>query len=403
MPLAAGCKPSTVGPTHEVRSEHVENSSSGELSTTSKNLPDKAMPEQRDDTLYVRPGESIQAALEAVAKDAEKKRVAVLPGTYRPPEHRQALIWFNERHDGITLEALGEVVLTAANPEIADKSVASYPAVVNHVVYFGDGITRETTLRGFKITGANHFVTKSEEPNIQPKVFGLRLMERTLVFYADGGGIKIWGRSYPTIDGVEVYDNYTAPCGAAISIENRGYIDDCPLIINSIFRDNRSLLTGSAIDLFLAGNRAEIRNCLFIRNCANRGINLFSFPGPGVNDDHGSGALTVFEGSHVVVDRCTFTGNYNGVDDMSTNNAYTNCIFWKNDLTGGIAPKERYEIDIRDGKRVTGCFFGGGTVADLRLTLSEELGNQFNAPDPEFDEHFQPRNPLYQDVGYRRK
>ena len=28
----------------------------------------------------------------------------------------QALIWFNARHDGITLEAVGDVVLTAANP-----------------------------------------------------------------------------------------------------------------------------------------------------------------------------------------------------------------------------------------------------------------------------------------------
>ena len=31
--------------------------------------------------------------------------------------------------------------------------------MVNHVIYFGDGISRKTVLRGFEITGANNFVT----------------------------------------------------------------------------------------------------------------------------------------------------------------------------------------------------------------------------------------------------
>src|SRR5262252_2085885 len=95
----------------------------------------------------VRPGGSIQAALEAAAKDPVNKIVYVHAGTYRPAAHGQALIWFNERHDGITLEAVGEVVLTAANPAIADHRAASFPAAVNHVVYFGDGISTKTVLR----------------------------------------------------------------------------------------------------------------------------------------------------------------------------------------------------------------------------------------------------------------
>ncbi len=408
LSLAGGCKPSTVVPAPQLRSAE-----SGGLSidapadfTQAAETPDAVMQvisQRRTDTHYVRPGESIQAALDAVAEDPTKNRVAVLPGTYRPPEHRQALIWFNKRHDGITLEAEGEVILTAENPKIADKSVASYPAVVNHVVYFGDGISRKTTLRGFKITGANHFVTQSDDPEIQPAVFELRLRERTFVYYADGGGIKIWGRSYPTIDRVEVYNNYTSPCAGAISIENRGYIDDAPLITNSIFRNNRSQITGAAIDLFDVGNRAEIRNCLFVGNVTSRGLNFFVFPRQGFHGKHGSSSLTVFNGSHVVVDRCTFTGNYNGVDDASSKNVYTNCIFWKNDATGGIAPEGRYEIDIRDAAGVKGCFFGGGTILDLRNTLPAENSNRLDAPDPEFDEHFQPRNGLYQDAGYRRK
>src|SRR3954469_25689630 len=84
----------------------------------------------------VQPGGSIQAAIEAAAKDPVNKIVYVHAGTYRPSVHGQALIWFHRQHDGITLEAVGEVVLTAANPDIADKKAPSFPAVVTHVVYF---------------------------------------------------------------------------------------------------------------------------------------------------------------------------------------------------------------------------------------------------------------------------
>ena len=68
------------------------------------------------------------------------------------------------------------------------------------------------------------------------------------------------------------------------------------------------------------------------------------------NTKHGSGALTVFENSHVKVDRCTFTGNWNGADDKGTGNVYTNSIFWMNTKSGGISPGGRYELDILDGE-----------------------------------------------------
>src|SRR6202140_4858842 len=91
--------------------------------------------------------------LEAAAKDPANKIVYVHAGTYRPAAHGQALIWFNERYDGITLEALGEVVLTAANPAIADTKAPSFPAVVNHAAYFGGGVSTKTVMRGFRVTG----------------------------------------------------------------------------------------------------------------------------------------------------------------------------------------------------------------------------------------------------------
>src|SRR4029077_9917487 len=158
----------------------------------------------------VRPGGSIQAALEAAAKDPVNKIVYVHAGTYRPAAHGQALIWFNERHDGITLEAVGEVVLTAANPAIANNKAPSFPAVVNRVVYFGDGVSTKTVLRGFRVTGANNFTAGTGERSpIESDD-----LRKTPFFYLDGGGIKIYARSYPTIERVEVVGNCTSPCGA---------------------------------------------------------------------------------------------------------------------------------------------------------------------------------------------
>src|SRR5262245_6176651 len=94
------------------------------------------------DGFHVYPGGSIQKALDAAAGDPARKRVVVHAGTYRPEAPGQALIWFNARHDGVLLEAEGEAVLTAANPAVSDPRAHSHPAIVNHVVYFGDGISR---------------------------------------------------------------------------------------------------------------------------------------------------------------------------------------------------------------------------------------------------------------------
>ncbi len=282
-------------------------------------LPNAKILPDNEHVRHVRPGMDIQDVLEAAAADPAHKVVRVHEGVYCPRQHAQAMIYFNARHDGIRLEAEGEVVLTAANPEIADPTVFNFPAVVNHVVYFGDGITRKTVIRGFKITGAKNFVTTSEKPLIEPAVPLPSMSGKAWIYYADGGGIKIWGRSSPWIDRVEIYDCYTYPCAGAISIDNRGHLAEVPLITNSIFRNNRAQWTGSAIDMFGPGNAGEIRNCLFVGNVANRGY-YTEIPIPNHHDQNGSGAVTIFPGSGVIVDHCTFTGNYNGVDDDSVGN-----------------------------------------------------------------------------------
>ncbi|MDA0811133.1 MAG: right-handed parallel beta-helix repeat-containing protein [Verrucomicrobia bacterium] len=351
---------------------------------------------------HVRPGEDIQATLEQAAKSPNRKRIIVHEGTYRPQQPAQAMIWLNARHDGITLEAEGEVILTAANPDVADKSTPSFPAIVNHVVYFGDGISRKTVLRGFKITGANGFLTDKDEPvNIQPEIEGDNL-NRAKFFYTDGGGIKIFGRSYPIIENVEVYDNFTSPCGAGVSVEHRGHTDgsrlQSALLRNCIFRNNRCPISGAAVDL-LHGSSAEIANCLFVGNLSNGTMDERAETPGKWKAPNGSGALTLFPGSHLLVRRCTFTGNRNAVDDSNHGNIYEDSIFWMNNAPGGWPLGSRYELDLAGGNGVDGCFIGG-EINDVGNTVDAE-DNVIGCADPNFDEHYVPQAEQFKDVGYR--
>jgi hypothetical protein len=266
---------------------------------------------------------------------------------------------------------------------------------VTHVIYVGDGVSRKTVIRGFKITGANNFTTGSGEhsPIESDDV------RKTLFFYSDGGGIKIYARSYPTIEQVEVFGNYTSPCGGGVSVEHLDQVQEAATFRNCIFRNNRTQTTGSAFDL-LHGSRAVLENCLFVGNVANMGVDVVGLlTGGEYHPQNGSGALTVFERSRATLSRCTFTGNWNGVDDGGSGSSYTDCIFWKNNLPGGISTGKRYEIDIIDGAGVKRCFINGD-VNDLRDTI-ERSANTFDAPDPKFDARLVPSNPAYAKAGYR--
>jgi hypothetical protein len=347
------------------------------------------------DAFHVHPGGSIQEALDAAAKHETRKTVIVHAGTYRPSAPGQALIWFNARHDGLTVEALGDVTLTAANSSLAVPGAHSQPAVVNHVVYFGDGISRRTIFRGFTICGANNFTTGSGEKSpIESDE-----LRKTLFFYTDGGGIKVYARSFPTIENVEVAGNYTSPCGGGVSIEHLVEPRESVLFRNCIFRDNRTQTTGAGFDL-LHFSKATLENCLFTGNISNMGVDAVGILAGGeLHPEHGSGAMTVLPGAQAIVRRCTFTGNWNGVDDAGTGSSYADSIFWQNTAKGGISAGGRYEIDIEDGAGVKGCFIHGDTD-DLRGTLTHGA-NTLAAPDPQFDAQFVPRAPQYAAVGYR--
>lgn len=348
--------------------------------------------ELKSDGYYVSPGENIQEAIELAAANPTNKVVKVLAGIYQPKAKRQALIWFNRAHSGVRLEAVGEVTLSAANPDLAAPSSRSFPAVVNHVIYFGDGVQSNTLLKGFRVTGANAYVTDKFMKQMEPD----QSVPKNSFFLTDGGAIKIFGRSYPVLEDLEVLDNYTTPCGGGISVQHQGFNTNFVVLRNCVFRNNRAQVTGAAVDL-LEGSAARLINCLFVGNASNLGVDVVARKS-GEPPFTNSGVLTVFQNSRAVVEHCTFTGNRNAVDDMGGLSEYRNSIFHQNNSLKG-QPGERYELDLAKGGVVKGCVVNGRVIDPLKVISPNE--NRLEAADPEFDKDFVPHRPGYKTAGYR--
>src|SRR6516162_2755792 len=94
------------------------------------------------------------------------------------------------------------------------------------------------------------------------------------------------------------------------------------LFKDCIFRDNRTAVAGGGVDILVPGSWAVFENCLFVGNLSNDGIDA--------NGGPGYAALTVFPGGRATVNRCTFTGNRNAVDDRGSGSTYRETIFWRN-------------------------------------------------------------------------
>lgn len=355
------------------------------------------------------PGGDIQAALEAVSRRPGMRTVRVHAGTYRPRALGEALVYFNSRHDGVTVEAVGDVVLTAENRELLERWQRGYPAAVNHVVYFGDGVSRKTTLRGFTITGANGIVSAPEDlmkigtigdllktatyrSATPSRIESNSSIPRTHYFYTDGGGILVHGRSYPTIENVEVRGNYGAVCGGGVSVQHPlGSLADAVMFRDCVFRDNRAAVSGSAVDLLIPGSWAIFENCLFVGNLSNTDL-CSDVDGP-------HGALTVFPGCRATVSRCTFTGNRNGVDDHGTGSTYRDTIFWRNERTGGACVPDQYEFRARTPGEVTGCLIGGAPLpSSASMSVAD---NTLGILDPAFDSAYQPHHRRCKGAGWR--
>ncbi|MDG2471077.1 MAG: right-handed parallel beta-helix repeat-containing protein [Pirellulaceae bacterium] len=352
---------------------------------------------EEDGAFHVYPGMDIQAAIEQAADDPDHKTVKVHPGVYAPKRPGQAMVWFHRRHDGVKLVAVGKVVLTAENKKVAIVTSRSYPAIVNHVVYFGNGISPTTILDGFVITGANAHSQKEGVEVVDPQLPDT--LQPGLFFFSDGGGVKVFGESSPTLLNLEIIDNEVQVCGGGVSIEQRGLGKTPVTMRNCVLKGNRCPATGSAIDV-LEGSAAVIENCLFVGNVGNYGMDeiakKFSLT---YNYEHGCGALTVFPLSTAVVRKCTFTGNWSGVDDRGKGSRYEDCLFWMNNRKEGSRDWKTYELDVLETSTVTNCIIHG--EVDDRQNTVDAAQNHFLDSDPEFDEDFVPRSLLHADVGFR--
>jgi hypothetical protein len=280
----------------------------------------------------VRPGDDVQAVLDQSALENPKPAVVLSAGVYRPKKKGQALIHLNQQHDGLELRAEGEVVLTAENSALVKVTDASYPAAVNHVLYFGDGITSRTKVSGFVITGANGIVTKDGDSVAEPNT----ALKKTTFFYSDGGGIKVFGRSSPVIENVTVRGNNAFFCGGGISIEQMGVTTEPIVIRNSHFINNSATLTGAAVDL-LPGSYARIEKSEFSGNTANAALwktaqmNVVMEKILGrqkfgdLSHFNHSSAITVFKGAALEINGSKITNNSAGIDW----NGYADW-YWKN-------------------------------------------------------------------------
>ncbi|HVV72116.1 MAG TPA: right-handed parallel beta-helix repeat-containing protein, partial [Verrucomicrobiae bacterium] len=313
------------------------------------------------------PADSIQEAVDAAATNATIKTVEFKEGIYLPQRPGPALVYLNRRHDGLHLKALGRVTLTAANSQLASPSNPASPAIVNHILYLGDGLSSNTIIEGFRLTGANHYVSPSFGAEVEPD----REIRKGRFYYCDGGAIKIYHRSSPTLLRLQIEDNYASPCAGGISIQQEGASEVPVLIQDCKFINNRAEVTGGALDL-LWGSSAQVANCVFVSNVSNTG------PGEGYNPFTNNGVVTVFPRSKAVFRHCTFTGNRNGVDDMGGASQYLDCLFYENRLEAGLPGQRRFELDLQRGGVVRQCVIKGPLLDPLGAVSA--TNNLINPP-----------------------
>ncbi len=196
--------------------------------------------------------------------------------------------------------------------------------------------------------------------------------------------------------------NYTSPCGAGVSVEHLGQALDAAVFRDCTFRDNRTLqVTGSGVRPAARQPRHLLTTAC---SSATSQISVWTyiglFTGGEYHPENGSGAMTVFERSRAEVSRCTFTGNWAGVDDNGTDSTYVKSIFWNNTLKGGISTGARYEIDITNGGGVREVVH---PRRDERPAGDDRSSGEHlrSAGSASFDAQFVPQAPEYGAVGYR--
>ena len=297
------------------------------------------------------PRASIQDALEAAARDPVNKTVFVHAGTYRPPARGQALIWFNARHDGITLEAVGDVDPHRRQPrDRRSPARPAIPAVVNHVVYFGDGVSRKTVLRGFKITGAeqlHHRLRREVADRIRRHPQDAVLLHRRRRH--QGLRARPIRRSSTSRSSATTPARAAAACRSSTSGSRRSRCSSATASSATTARRRPA----SAFDL-LHGSRATLENCLFVGNVANLGVDYVGLlarrrvPPRARLRRHDGVRRARRRRSAAARSPATGTAWTTPAPAAPTSTRSSG----RTRSPGGISPGARYELDITDGAGV---------------------------------------------------
>lgn len=202
----------------------------------------------------VRPGQSIQAAIDAANAGEE---VRIFPGTYAAPATAEALIVIPGAKNGIRIRGHGT---------IPDEVVLDGGGRVLHVILVEPGIGRQTSIENLTVKGG----LADPQALFPAGVSSTRHPELSADhdFHHDGAGLMLF-RAAPTLARLRVIDNRAQRCGAGISVfcpDAQGCPADGPLIRDSeIQRNLVNEGTGGGIDAYF-GSRVEIVNCLLVGN-----------------------------------------------------------------------------------------------------------------------------------------
>jgi hypothetical protein len=294
-------------------------------------------------THVVKPGQSIQAAID-LAQPGEV--VLVYPGTYTPAKPDEAMVIFTAQKNGVTLRGAGKA---------PDEVVLDGSKQVLHVLYFAEGIGRQTVVENLTVTGGLAYPATVLPPGY---VFTLRPeIDPSDDFYHDGAGVMLF-RAAPTVRGCRVLSNDAQRCGAGISVfayASSGFpsvgplIQDCEITGNKLGATDSSG-TGGGIDVY-NGARAEVINSLLAGN-------------------NGWGAIAVLDNAVAVLDGLTFADNssfplatsgsstttlsnsifaHNGDDALHVDEktiTYDHCAFWANGVNPWTPPAGRGHVTL---------------------------------------------------------
>jgi hypothetical protein len=202
----------------------------------------------------VRPGQSIQAAIDA-AKAGEEVRI--FPGTYAAAATAEALVVIPAAKNGIRVRGHG------SSP---DEVVLDGAGRVLHVILVEPGVGRQTAIENLTVKGG-----LADPKTLFPGGVSATLHPELSAehdFHHDGAGLMLF-RAAPTLARLRVIDNRAQRCGAGISVfcpDAQGCPADGPLIRDSeILRNLVNEGTGGGIDAYF-GSRVEVVNCLLAGN-----------------------------------------------------------------------------------------------------------------------------------------